>query len=99
MGQHTKGLLKGAKFNGKHSTVIPDADVAVKAARDCKHVTKISLGVISPVRPSQQHLKFTPVSGGLKMQVRGIHSVQIFWVYTKEPDKVIAEVTEKWNQR
>jgi hypothetical protein len=99
MGQHVKGLLKGAKFNRKHSTVIPDAEIAVTAARNCKHITKVALGIISPVRPSQKHLKFTPVSGGLKMQVRGINAVQIFWLYTTEPAKVIAEITGKWNAK
>ena len=99
MGQRTKGLLKGAKFGGNHSTVIPDAEVAVLAAKNSPHVTKYSLGIISPVRPSQPRLKFSSVSGGLKMQVRGINAVQIIWLYTTEPDKVITEITEKWNAR
>ena len=96
---HEKGLLKGAKFNGRHSTVIPSAIPAVEAARDCPHVTKIALGVITPLRSGPEHLKFSPVSGGLKMQVRGAHAVQIFWLYTTRPDDTIAEITEKWDQR
>jgi len=99
MGNHTKGLLKGGKFNGKHSTVIPDAVVAVETAKVCQHVTKIALGIITPIRPSKPHLKFTQVSGGLKMQVRGVHAVQIIWVYTTEPEKTIEEITGKWNER
>jgi len=99
MGNHVKGLLAGGKFNGKHSTVIPDAVAAIEAAKACRYVSKISLGIIKPVRPSQPHLKFTPVSGGLKMQVRGVNAVQHIWVYTTEPDKVIAEVTVKWNTK
>ena len=47
---HTRGLLKGPKFNGRHSTVIPDAIPAVEAARDCPWVTKIALGVITPLK-------------------------------------------------
>jgi hypothetical protein len=96
---HEKGLLKGAKFNGRHSTVIPSAIPAVEAARDCPHVTKIALGVITPLRSGEEHLKFSPVSGGLKMQVRGAHAVQIFWLYTTRPDDAIAEIQEKWNRR
>jgi hypothetical protein len=92
---HTKGLLRGPKFNGKHSTVIPTA-VHVEAARDCPHVTKIALGVITPMLASQPHLKFTPMSGGLKMQVRGTHAVQIFWLYTTRPDEVAQEIEGKW---
>lgn len=75
---HTRGLLKGPKFNGRHSTVIPDAIPAVEAARDCPYVSKIALGVITPLKSGAEHLKFMPVSGGLKMQVRGAFAVQIF---------------------
>ncbi|MCU1336809.1 MAG: hypothetical protein JWO19_2390 [Bryobacterales bacterium] len=93
---HAKGLLKGAKFNGRHSTVIPSAVTAIEAARDCPYVSKIALGVITPLRAGKPHLKFNPVSGGLKMQVRGTHAVQILWLYTTRPDDVIAEITRKW---
>jgi len=96
---HNKGLLKGSKFNGRHSTVIPSAIPAVEAARECQHVTKIALGVITPIRAAQEHLKFTPVSGGLKMQVRGTHAVQVFWLYMTHPDDVIQEITKKWDER
>jgi hypothetical protein len=93
---HLKGLLRGPKFNGKHSTVIPTAVHVVEAARDCPHVSKIALGVITPIRAGQPHLKFNPMSGGLKMQVRGTHAVQIFWLYTTRPADVIEEITGKW---
>ena len=96
---HARGLLKGSKFNGRHSTVIPSAVPAVEAARDCPHVSKIALGVITPIRAAQEHLKFTPVSGGLKMQVRGTHAVQIFWLYTTRPADAIAEITKAWQRR
>ena len=96
---HAKGLLKGSKFNGRHSTVIPSAIPAVEAARDCPHVSKIALGVITPIRAAQEHLKFTSSRGGLKMQVRGTHAVQIFWLYTTRPDEAIAEITKKWDER
>jgi hypothetical protein len=96
---HIKGLLKGPKFNGKHSTVIPSAIPAVEAARDCPHVTKIALGVITPIKSGEEHLKFMPVSGGLKMQVRGVHAIQIFWLYTTRAQDVIDEVTRKWDSR
>lgn len=97
MGKHLRGLLKGSKFSGTHSTVIPDAIGAIEAAKACQHVTKIALGIIKPIRPSQPHIKFTPVNGGLKMQVRGGNAVQLIWVYTTMPDETIAEITTKWN--
>lgn len=96
---HTRGLLKGPKFNGRHSTVIPDAIPAVEAARDCPYVSKIALGVITPLKSGAEHLKFMPVSGGLKMQVRGAFAVQIFWLYTTQPEEAIAEITRKWESR
>ena len=96
---HARGLLKGAKFNGRHSTVIPSAVPAVQAARDSEHVSKIALGVITPIRPGAEHLKFTPASGCLKMQVRGTNAVQTFWVYTTRPDDAMAEITAKWDAR
>jgi hypothetical protein len=95
---HTKGLLRGPKFNGKHSTVIPTAIPVVEAAKECQHVTKIALGIITPIRVGTPHLKFTPMSGGLKMQVRGSHAVQIFWLYTTRPEDVIREIEGKWNE-
>lgn len=96
---HIKGLLRGPKFNGRHSTVIPSAIPAVEAARDSEHVTKIALGVITPIRAGQEHLKFTPVGGGLKLQVRGTGAIQIFWLYTTRPDDVMEEITKRWEQR
>lgn len=79
--------------------MIDSAIVAVEAARDSPHVTKIALGVITPLHKGKEHLKFTPTAGGLKMQVRGANAVQVFWVYTTNPDAAIAQITEKWNQR
>lgn len=96
---HLKGLLRGPKFNGRHSTVIPSAIPAVEAARDCEHVTKIALGVITPVKTGKEHLKFSEVSGGLKMQVRGTHAIQVFWLYTTRPDDAIEEIQAKWEMR
>ncbi len=79
--------------------MIPSAIPAVEAARDSPHVTKIGLGVITPLKSSEEHLKFTPVSGGLKMQVRGTHAVQVFWLYTTSPEEAISEITARWDRR
>ena len=94
-----KGLLRGSKFNGRHSTVIPTAIPAVEAAKACPHVTKIGLGIIAPSKAGEERLKFTKASGALKMQVRGTNAVQLFWLYTNRPDDVIAEITAKWEGR
>ena len=96
---HLKGLLRGPKFNGRHSTVIPSAVRVVEAARDCPHVSRIALGVITQIRAGQEHLKFIPVSGGLKMQIRGTNAVQVLWLYTTHPEAVIEEITRAWEAR
>jgi hypothetical protein len=51
------------------------------------------------VKSGKELLKFSEVSGGLKMQVRGVHAIQIFWLYTTRPDDVIAEIEKKWDER
>jgi hypothetical protein len=79
--------------------VIPSAIPAVEAARDCEHVTKIALGVITPIKAGKEHLKFSEVSGGLKMQVRGANAIQVFWLYTTRPDDVVEELQTKWDER
>jgi hypothetical protein len=71
----------------------------VEAARDSEHVTKIALGVITPVKTGGMHLKFSAVSGGLKMQVRGAHAIQIFWLYTTRPEDAMEEIQKKWDSR
>lgn len=96
---HAKGLLRGGKFNGRHSTVISSAIPAVEAARDCACVSKIALGVITPIKAGAERLKFSSVSGGLKMQVRGANAVQVFWIYTNRPEDAIREITAKWEER
>ena len=100
MGHNTpKGLLKGSKFNSRHTTVIEAAIPAVKAANECSSVSKIVIGVIEPTRGGRPHIKFTPVPAGLRMQVRGNSAVQIFFVYTDRPDDVIREISDKWQAR
>jgi hypothetical protein len=55
--------------------------------------------VITPIKTGKEHLKFSAVSGGLKMQVRGVHAIQVFWLYTTRPDDAIAEIQRKWDER
>ena len=100
MGHNTpKGLLKGSKVTRSHTTVIEAAIPAVSAAKESPHVSKIVIGVIKPAKTGQPHIKFTPIQAGLRMQVRGNSAVQIFFVYTNQPDNVMREITEKWEER
>jgi hypothetical protein len=95
------GLLAGAKTNkNSHSTLIAEAMVAVKIAKLCPHISKISLGLIKSIKPLRgpdPHLKFVQMTGGLRMQVRGQDSVQYVWIYTTMPEETIAFINERWN--
>lgn len=100
MGHNTpKGLLRGSKVTRSHTTVIEAAIPAVSAAKESPHVSKIVIGVIKPTKTGQPHIKFTPIQAGLRMQVRGNSAVQIFFVYTGQPDDVMREITAKWEER
>jgi hypothetical protein len=55
-----KGLLKGSKFNGKHTTVIEAAIGVVKAANESPYVSKIVIGIITPTKTGKPHIKFNP---------------------------------------
>jgi hypothetical protein len=81
--------------SSRHSTVTPMVD----AARNGPHVSKIALGVTTPIRAAEERSQFTPVSGGLKMQVRGTRAVRIFWFYTTRLEDVIAEIMNKSRER
>jgi hypothetical protein len=94
-----KGLLKGSKLTRSHTTVIEAAIPAVNAAKECPGVSKIVIGIIKSTKTGQPHIKFTPIQAGLRMQVRGNSAVQIFFVYTDQPDTVLREITEKWEKR
>lgn len=99
----SKGVLRGAKTNrNSHSTMIPEAITAVKIAKECLHVTKVSLGLIercSSLRGKKPHLKFVDMGGGLRMQVRGQDAVQFIWIYTKAPKETMEFVMTKWGAK
>ena len=98
MARPQKGLLRGKKFNSRHSTVIENAVPILNAAKKLAEVHKIVLGVIRSLRPAEPHLRFSPVPSGLKVQVRGRTAVQIFYVYTNDPAHTERILTEEWDK-
>src|SRR3712207_9047145 len=50
MADKTRGLLRGPKFNGRHTTLIDAAVPVVMQLRDDPRVTKIIIGVIKSRR-------------------------------------------------
>jgi len=96
---HRNGLLKGLKFNGRHTTVIEAAMPFVKMLRDMPSVEKIALGVITPARSGgrggTQRIKATPLLGAVRVVFRGGNSVQQFYVFGTDLQE-IARVAENY---
>lgn len=90
MADKPKGLLRGPKFNGKHSTLIAPAYRVVELLRDDERVSKIVLGVIKPRKGSGFGLKAVVIEAGLRLMVSGPSSVQQFYAYTNDPEGVKA---------
>ena len=88
MADKPRGLLRGPKFNGKHSTLIAPAQAAVELLRDDDRVTKIVIGIIKPRRGSGISLKAVPIEAGLRLMIAGPSSVQQFYAYTADPEGV-----------
>lgn len=78
--------MQGGKINGSHTILIDAAVKVIKAAYKDPNVTKVSLGFITLRLPVGAHrIKFTPIRGGLKVDVRGTNSKQELFVYTSNP--------------
>ena len=84
MGTTQKGLLKGPKFNGKHTTLIAAAQRAVVALRDDPRVTKIVIGMITSRRGRTTTIKAVPINAGLRVTVVSPQNVQELYVYTED---------------
>lgn len=85
---------QGGKVNRSHTTVIDAAEIVIKTAEKLPEVSKISLGVITPKLPVGIHrIKFTPIQGGLRAEIRGTNSKQEILIYTTRPGKVEKTLT------
>ncbi len=92
MADKTRGLLRGPKFNGRHTTLIDAAVPVVVRLRDDPRVTKIIIGVIKSRRGNTTTLKATPIPAGLRITVSAPRYVQELIAYTAEQDAVRAEL-------
>jgi hypothetical protein len=88
MADKPRGLLRGPKFNGKHTTLIAPAFAMVELLRDDVRVTKIVIGVIKPRKGGGISLKAVTIEAGLRIMVGGPSSVQQFYAYTSAPEEV-----------
>lgn len=80
----TKGLLRGRKFNGRHQTIIPDAEEFVRKAKSLEAVTKITIGMIIPVPVGPVHTKIVEDRHALRIKYRGKDAIQEFFIYGKD---------------
>lgn len=92
MGEKTRGLLRGPKFNGRHTTLIDAAIPVVEQLRDDPRVTKIIIGVITSRRGKTTTIKAVPVNAGLRLTIAAPKNVQELYVYTSDPDGVRAAI-------
>ncbi len=90
MADKPRGLLRGPKFNGKHTTLIAPAFAVVELLRDDDRVSKIVIGIIKPRKGSGFSLKAVTIEAGLRIMVAGPTSVQQFYAYTSDPEGVKA---------
>ncbi len=88
MAEKIRGLLRGPKFNGRHTTLIAAAIPVVALLRDDPRVTKIVIGLIKSRRGNTTALKATPVPAGLRITVAAPRNVQELFAYTSEPQGV-----------
>lgn len=88
MANTRKGVLKGRKISGLHSTYTPESERVILAVKPLTSVSKIVLGPIACVPPGSCRIKCLPKPAGLKVMVRGVNSVQTLFVYTTAPDDV-----------
>jgi|SRR3712207_3262344 len=88
MADKARGLLRGPKFNGRHTTLIAAAIPVVTLLRDDPRVTKIVIGLIKSRRGNTTTLKATPVPAGLRITVTAPRNVQELFAYTSDPQGV-----------
>lgn len=77
--------LSGGKVTRAHTTATNEAARVVKRAEKLPCVSKIVLGVIvQSLPPGQARIKFLPITGGLRAEVRGSSSKQQLYIYTSD---------------
>src|SRR4028118_1373445 len=93
MADKTRGLLKGPKFNGRHTTLIAAAIPVVELLRDDPRVTKIVIGVITSRRGKTTNIKVQPIDAGVRITVAAPRNVQELYAYTNDPEGVRSSIS------
>jgi len=72
------------KVTSSHRTVTGASAIIVDAASRIPEVTKISLGKITHVPGGRKDLKFSQITGGFRVAVRGAGAVHEVFIYTDD---------------
>jgi hypothetical protein len=92
--------LAGGKITRSHTTAIDEAAALVKAADRLPEVKKIVLGVIVRGLPvGLPRLKCLPVTGGLRIEVRGTAAKQQLYVYTSDIEATESYLRKLFDKR
>ncbi len=78
------------KITRSHTSIIDAAEPLIKAGSKTSLVSKMSLGIIKHIGTGKPGLKFHPITGGIKVVVRGNTTIQELYFYTQEIEKVKA---------
>ena len=74
------------KITRSHTTSIDAVAPFLDFAKSHPEITKISLGIIKPIKTTQiKRIKTIPEQACLCIQIRGIKAIQTIRFYTKDP--------------
>ena len=74
------------KITRSHTTSIEAVEPFLHFAKDHPEITKISLGIIKPIKTSQtKRIKTTPENACLLIQVRGVRAIQTIRFFAQNP--------------
>jgi hypothetical protein len=74
------------KITRSHTTSIEVVKPFLDFAKSHPEITKISLGIIKPIKTSPiKRIKTTPEQACLLIQIRGIRAIQTIRFYTQNP--------------
>ncbi len=88
--------MHGKKITRSHTSVIDAAKPLISCIEQSMYVTKISLGIIKHIGTGKPNLKFHPITGGVKVVVRGNTSIQELFIYTQDVGRVTLLLKENF---
>lgn len=93
----TRGVLRGAKINKRHSTYTPYTGKLIQFLKNLEEVKKVILGPITPASSSYVGVKTRMDNYTVRITVRDVTAIQIIWV-TGIPIEVLDEKIAKWRE-